>query len=150
MELDLHEQFGVAATTGLVTGRIATALKIEDEIDEKWRLAEMDEVLVIDRKGKRIWLLGVELPHLLDGTYRLLERLAIERGDVVEVRVLGAYVSGASDPDVVVRKRRARLVTQIERSFAAAGAVLPVGLAEELIVIDGRGGYRLGVGCKVI
>jgi hypothetical protein len=148
VELDLHEQLGVAATTSLVTGRVAVALGIEDQIDA-WRLAEADEVLVVHRKGKRVWLLGVELTHLLEGTFRMLERLAIERG-AVEVRVLGAYVSNASDPDVVVRKRRARLVVQVQRSFAAAGAVLPAGLADELVVIDGRGAYRLGVGCKVI
>jgi len=106
---------------------------------------------VVDRKRKRVWLLGVELTHLLEGTFRLFERLAMEKGDPVEVRVLGAYVSSASsDPDVVVRKRRARLGAQIARSFEGAGVLLPAGIVDELIVIDGRGGYRLGVGCRLI
>ena len=150
VEMDLHEQFGVAGTTGLVTGRVATALGVEDEV-EAWRLAAPDEVLVIDRKAKRAWLLGVELVHLLDGSFRLFERLGMEHGGVVDVRVLGSYVSSsASDPDVVVRKRRGRLGAQIEKSFEAAGVLLPPDLVEQLVMIDGRGGYRLGVGCKVV
>jgi len=149
VELDLHEQLGVAATTGLVTGRIATALGIEDEVDG-WRLAEADEVLVMDKKRKRVWLLGVELIHLVEGTYKLLERLVMEAGGAVDVRALGEYVSAAADSDVVVRKRRARLLAQVERSFVDAQTILPAGLAEELVVIDRRGAYRLGVGWKVI
>ena len=150
VELDLHEQIGVAATTALVTGRIASALGVGDEIDP-WRLAEPDEALVLDRRTKRAWLTGVLLVHLAEGAYRLLERLAIEGGGAVGVKELGAYVSGAaSDVDVVVRKARARLPQQVARSFAAAGVVLPEGLVETLAVIDGRGEYRLGVGCKLV
>ena len=97
VEIDLHEQFGVAATTALVTGRIGVGLGIEEEI-EGWRMAQPDELLVIDRKAKKLWLLGVELTHLMEGTYKLFERLAIAKGGPVEVRVLGAYVSSAAIP----------------------------------------------------
>ncbi len=148
VEMDLHEQFGVAGTTGLVTGRMATALGVEDEV-EAWRLAAPEEALVLDRKKKKAWLVGVEL-LLVEGTYRLLERLVIEAGRVVDVRTLGEYISAAaSDSDVVVRKRRVRLMAQIAKSFAEARRLLPKE-AELLVLIEGRGGYRLGVGFRVV
>jgi hypothetical protein len=82
--------------------------------------------------------------------YKLLARLAVEKGGVVDVKELGASASGATNLDVAVRKLRAKLPARIAQCFEEAGVVLPAGLAEEVVVAVGRGAYRIGVGCKVL
>ncbi len=141
--LDLEEQLGLKRI-GRVLGKAAEALGVRGEV-EPWRLC--DEAVVVETKTSRVWVLGV-LVGLTEKPYRLLEYLAQRAGHLTTTKEVGAYVSVSEYPDVVARRTKAELEKQLRAALEAAAVGCEI--ADRLVVVDGRKGYRLGVGVRVI
>jgi DNA-binding response OmpR family regulator len=141
VELDVDEQLGVKRV-GRALGRAAEALGVGSEV-EKWRTCEED--VVIEVATQRVWVCGV-LIALGDLPYRLLELLA-KSGRVVPTKELGAKLSSASIPDEVARRAKVKLEAQVSNCVARAGVVWD---AAQIVVTEGKKGYRLGVAVRVL
>lgn len=147
VELTLLQQLGVEGI-GKVLGVIAEALDVAGEV-EPWRVAE--EPVVIDQATRRVWICGVLMTALAERSYRMLECLALRAGELVPAKEVGAYIAGPRSSFLqIARQTRPDLLKRIAASFAAAGVEPPAGLIEGLVVVEGKRGYRLGVGARVI
>jgi hypothetical protein len=142
VELDVEEQLGVKRV-GRALGRAAEALGVGGEV-EAWRTCGED--VVIEVATQRVWICGV-LVTLGEASYRLLELLAKSGGRVVATKELGAQLSARSSPEEGARKAKMRLETQVSEQLARAGVVWN---AREIVVAEGKKGYRLGVSVRVV
>jgi hypothetical protein len=143
IELEIDEQFGVKGI-GRALGKAAEALGVGNEVDE-WR--RWDEEVVVDAKGQRVWVMGVAIA-LSEKPYRFVEYLGRNVGRVATTAEIGGYVSSSEYPDVAARRTKQEVERQIRAGLVGAG--VDAAIVERLIVVEGRKGYRLGVGVKVV
>jgi hypothetical protein len=141
VELDVKEQLG-ARNIYRALGRAAEALDVANEV-EAWR--NCDEDVVIDAATERVWVRGV-LVTLSDLPYRLILLLA-RAGRVVATKDLGAKLSAGDYPDEAARRLKGKLESQVRACLRAEGDPWDVG---QLVVTEGKKGYRLGVTARVI
>jgi hypothetical protein len=143
IELDVGEQLG-AKSVGRALGRAAEALGIPGEV-EAWRTCAEDVVLEV--AARTLWVLGVRV-HLPDHPFKLLLHLAERRGQVIATADLGLKLGVGGEPNVRARKAKALLEKHVREALEGAGSGST--LAEEMIVAEGKAGYRLGVGVRVL
>ena len=143
IELDVGEQLGVKRI-GRALGRAAEALGVGHEVEACWLY---DEEVIVDRAARKVWVTGV-LVGLSEKAYRFVEYLALHAGRPTTTKELGSYVSSSGYPDDAARRIRGEVERQVRRSLEGAGA--DVAIVERLIVAEGKLGYRIGVGVRVV
>ena len=121
---------------------VAREACVEDELDG-WLAGEDAPALVIEARSRRARLFDVDLA-LSDNAFAMLLALARRKGAATDGKELAAAISPKASSNQTTRKTRARLLAAIASSFAAAGKKLPIA-PEEIVKLDGRGVYRLGV-----
>jgi hypothetical protein len=146
VELDVTEQLG-ADSAWQVVARAARALGAEGEL-EAWRIAE--EELVVDKASQRVWFRGVLVTKLSEKSYRFVVFLVENQGKVVATKELGALVSMSGYPDVAARRTKREVERQIGESLVAAGRLGEAESVKRIVVVEGKKGYRLGVGARVV
>jgi hypothetical protein len=77
-----------------------------------------------------------------------VEYLGRNVGRVATTAEIGGYVSSSEYPDVAARRTKQEVERQIRAGLVGAG--VDAAIVERLIVVEGRKGYRLGVGVKVV
>lgn len=143
IELAIGEQLG-AERVGRVLGRIAEALGLEKEV-EAWRL--YDEEVVVETAKERAWISGVSIAFN-EHRWRFVHYIAKKQGAVANAKDIGASISKSAYPDVVARRMKAQVERQVRRELEAAG--VDTGIADRMIVGEGRQGYRFGVSVRVV
>jgi hypothetical protein len=136
---------------GLVEGGIAIVARavklarLEDEIDP-WRLT--DAPLVVQKKTRRIWF-HETLMDLADSGYAMIEGLARRPDEISSSRDVCKWISSAREDSQAARATRPKIVKWMAASFAGAGKRVGREEIERVVVVEGKKGYRLGVGVAV-
>ena len=146
VEVTPGEQLGVEDVAWIV-GKIAEDCGLGDEV-EPWRFATAAAPLVLSVKRGEAWYRRVQL-LVTENQLAMFFALARATGHMKSTE-LGMKISpGAVIPDQTVRKARQILDERLRASFEAENVPMPEGLAENLVELDSRRGYRLGVGVIV-
>ena len=146
VELSVAEQLG-AKGIARVLGTVAEALEIEDV--EPWRLTDAE--VVIERATQRVWICGVLMTALAERSYRMIESLALRAGAVVPSKDVAEHIVGKRGKlDGVVKHVRPDLLRRVEKSFVDARKDVPAALIDQLAVMEGKRGYRLGLRARVV
>jgi hypothetical protein len=143
IELSLREQLG-AVPLGRALGRTAEALDLAAEVDPP---KLYDEEVIVETATERTWVVGVPIAFN-EHRWKFMHFLARRGGAVSAAKDIGASISKSAYPDVVARRIKAQIERQVRAELRAAG--VDAGVADRLIVGEGRLGYRFGVGVRVL